>query len=246
MAREEPGGRPDGVSDLSAVADLLWRTDAERATEARPRLSARLIVEAAVSIADAEGLNSLSMQRVASELGYTAMAMYRHVPGKDQLIAAMIDAATGRPPAPAPTMTWRTEVEVWVDALWDLYLSHPWMTNAPTLSAPVGPNELAWFEALLSPLSRSALDRAELVPMAAFISSAVRDLARVATELDPAGAAAYGQVLAERLDPERFPVLCSLAGGDGFDDEEDGDVTPIVRCGLDRLLDGIEAQLEHP
>ncbi|MFE5658277.1 TetR/AcrR family transcriptional regulator [Streptomyces sp. NPDC056517] len=246
-----------GPADLGAVADLLWRADPghpQRAEETRPRLGVRLIVNTAVAVADAEGLDALSMQRVASELGCSAMALYRHIPSKDQLVAAMTDAATGRPPAPpspassaspdTPDTPWRAEVEAWVEALWNLYLGHPWMLRAPTLSAPVGPNELAWFEALLSPLHRAGLDRRELIPIATFVSSAVRDLARVATELDPAGAAAYGEVLARRLDPTRFPTLCSLAGEEGLDEAEDGDVTPIVRHGMRFLLDGIEARIK--
>ncbi|MCX4692347.1 TetR/AcrR family transcriptional regulator [Streptomyces sp. NBC_01408] len=244
MPRADRTGRPSGTSDLSDVADLLWRTDAEHDEEPRPRLSAGRIVAAAVAVADAEGLDALSMQRVASELGCTAMALYRHIPGKEQLIAAMTDAATGRPPTPpSPAAQWRVEIESWVEALWGLYLSHRWMLRAPTLSAPVGPNELAWFEALLNPLLRAGLDRGRLIPVATFLSSAVRDLARVATELDPAGAAAYGEVLAQRLDPQRFPTLCSLAGGEGLDEEEDGDVAPIVRHGVRYLLDGIEAEV---
>ncbi|WOX23498.1 TetR/AcrR family transcriptional regulator [Streptomyces solicathayae] len=235
------------TNELSAVADLLWRADADRAEQARPRLGVDLIVRTAVAVADAEGLDGLSMQRVASELGCTAMALYRHVASKDQLIAAMTDAATGRPPATSsPDTTWRTEVESWVQALWGVYLGHPWMLQAKTLSAPVGPNELAWLEALLAPLHRAGLDHGELIPLATFVSSAVRDLARVATELDPAKAAAYGQVLAERLDPDRFPTLCSLLGTEGLDDEEDGDVTPIVRHGMQCLLDGIETRLASP
>ncbi len=133
------------------------------------------------------------MQRVAAELGCTAMALYRHVPGREHLLAAMADAAGGHPPAATGT-GWRGEVEAWVDALWSTYCSHPWMVRIPTVSAPVGPNQLAWFEALLSPLARSGAARGELIPLATFISGAVRDLARIATELDPAGAASYGQV----------------------------------------------------
>ncbi|MGC4937961.1 TetR/AcrR family transcriptional regulator [Kribbella sp. DT2] len=235
----------EGASDLGRIADLLWRTEGDRREDARLRLSARRIVTAAVALADGEGLEVVSMQRVASELGYTTMALYRHIPSKEHLVVAMVDAATGRPPVPpSPPGAWRSEVEAWVHAVWNLYLQRPWMLRAPTLSAPVGPNEMAWFEALLSPLARAGIARAEMIPIATFISSAVRDLARVATELDPAGAAAYGQVLAERLNPEQFPVLCSLAAEDGLDEDEDGDVTPIVRYGIERLLDGIEAALD--
>ncbi|MFF4391365.1 TetR/AcrR family transcriptional regulator [Streptomyces sp. NPDC001552] len=240
MPREPRGpGGSAAPPDLAAVADLLWRVDAERAAEGRPRLTPRRIVDAAVAVVDTDGLDALSMQRVATELGCTAMALYRHVPGREHLLAAMVDAASGRPPA-ATGAGWRAEVEAWVDALWATYRSHPWMVRVPTVSAPVGPNELAWFEALLSPLARSGADRGELIPLATFISGAVRDLARIATELDPVGAASYGRVLAERLDPGNFPTLCALAGEPGLDDGEDGAVAPIVACGIARLLDGIE------
>ncbi|MFI7355625.1 TetR/AcrR family transcriptional regulator [Streptomyces avidinii] len=240
MPREPRGpGGSAAPPDLATVADLLWRVDAERPTEGRPRLTPRRIVDAAVAVVDADGLDALSMQRVATRLGCTAMALYRHVPGREHLLAAMTDAACGRPPA-ATGAGWRAEVEAWVDALWSTYGRHPWMVRVPTVSAPVGPNELAWFEALLNPLARSGAARGELVALATFISGAVRDLARVATELDPAGAASYGRILAERLDPGNFPTLCALAGEPGPGEEEDGAVAPIVACGIARLLDGIE------
>ncbi|MFG2483836.1 TetR/AcrR family transcriptional regulator [Streptomyces virginiae] len=240
MPREPRGpGGSTAPPDLATVADLLWRVDAERTAEGRARLTPRRIVDAAVAVVDADGLDALSMQRVATELGCTAMALYRHVPGREHLLAAMTDAAGGRPPA-ATGAGWRAEVEAWVDALWSTYCAHPWMVRVPTVSAPVGPNQLAWFEALLSPLARSGAAREELIPLATFISGAVRDLARIATELDPAGAASYGRILAERLDPGNFPTLCALAGEAGLDEEEDGAVAPIVACGIARLLDGIE------
>ncbi|CAM5456217.1 TetR family transcriptional regulator [Streptomyces spiroverticillatus] len=245
MPRTPRTPRPAAGVELASLADLLWRTQSDSPGEPRLRLSAPLIVRTAVTLADTEGLDAVSMQRVAAELGCTAMALYRHVPGKDQLVAAMNDAAIGHPPA-SGAVGWRTEVEAWVEALWGLYLSHPWMLHTPTRSAPVGPHELAWFEALLTLFQQAGVERGQLIPLATFVSSAVRDLARVATELDPDGAAAYGQVLAERLDPARFPTLCALAGEEGLDEAEDGDVTPIVRHGLRYLLDGIDARVaEH-
>jgi Bacterial regulatory proteins, tetR family len=60
------------------------------------------IVELAIAVADSEGLDAISMQRVASELGYTAMALYRHIPGKPELVDLMREAAFGLPPSPLP------------------------------------------------------------------------------------------------------------------------------------------------
>ncbi|MGW1119932.1 TetR/AcrR family transcriptional regulator [Streptomyces tanashiensis] len=222
--------------DKSAAATfrLLWETK----KSARSSLSVDRIVEAAIALADAEGLGAVSMQRVAGELGYTAMALYRHIPGKDQLVALMVDRAQGNPPADSGK-EWRTEILNWADAAWDFCLAHPWTLRVATTGAPTGPNELAWFEALLRPLARSGLAAENLVATAMFISSAVRDLARIATEIVPTGSD-YGNLLAEVVQPDRFPTLASLATSGTL--EDDGDVRPALDFGLNLILDGLGAR----
>jgi AcrR family transcriptional regulator len=232
---------PAQRGDPFTVSELLWRTEAAPAKAERPRLSVDSILASAVAIADAEGLDALSMQRIAMELGYTPMALYRHVPSKAHLVAAMTDAAYGMPPvATSRRRSWRAEVESWVTALLGLYGRHPWLVRTPTTTAPLGPNALAWTEALLRPLARAGLSGGDLLGAATFVSSAVRDLARISSELDPAAAADYGRVLAERLDPKRFPIMAELAANATFEDNA-GDVAPMVWFGLRRLLDGIDA-----
>jgi AcrR family transcriptional regulator len=232
---------PAHPADPVTVSQLLWRTEGAPAKAERPRLEVNSIVESAIAIADAEGLDGLSMQRIGSELGYTPMALYRHVPSKAHLLAAMNDAAYGSPPIPTGRRrSWRGEVESWVTALWRMYGLHPWLVKTPTTTAPIGPNALAWTEALLRPLARAGLSGGDLLGAATFVSSAVRDLARIDSELDPAAAADYGRVLAERLDPKRFPIMAQLTANATFEDGE-GDVAPMVWFGLRRLLDGIDA-----
>jgi AcrR family transcriptional regulator len=230
-------------ADPLTVSELLWRTEPEPVKVERPRLGINSILASAIAIADAEGLDALSMQRIASELGYTPMALYRHIPSKAHLIAAMTDATYGTPPVPTSRRrSWRTEVESWVTALWRLYERHPWLVKTPTTTAPIGPNALAWTEALLRPLARAGLSGGDLLAAATFASGAVRDLARIATELDPAAGADYLRVLAERLDPKRFPIMAELTANATFDDE--GNVAPMVWFGLRRLMDGIDAYAE--
>ncbi|MFE5484897.1 TetR/AcrR family transcriptional regulator [Streptomyces sp. NPDC056527] len=222
--------------DKSAAATfrLLWETK----KSARSSLSVDGIVEAAIALADAEGLGAVSMQRVAGELGYTAMALYRHVPGKEQLVALMVDRAQGSPPAESGK-EWRAEILNWADAAWDFYLAHPWTLRVATTGAPTGPNELAWFEALLRPLAQSGLAAENLVATAMFVSSAVRDLARIATEILPSGSD-YGNLLAEVVQSDRFPTLASLTTSGTL--EDDGNVRPALDFGLNLILDGLGAQ----
>lgn len=212
------------------TVDFLWRERGD--PETRQKLSADTIIEAAIAIADADGLAAVSMQRIGRELGYTAMGLYRHVPGKAELIAAMTDTAYGPPPRPPKSRRWRAEVEAWVEALWQRYETHPWTVQVPTRGTPIGPNELAWFEALARPLA--TVGGLDVISAATFLSSAIRDLARITFELDP-DQAAYAELLAQRIDPQCYPTLSRLFGTD-----HGADLTPITAHGVRLFLDGIE------
>ncbi|MFG2106838.1 TetR family transcriptional regulator [Micromonospora chersina] len=62
-------------------------------------------------MADADGLEGLTMQRVAESLDVTKMALYRYVPGRAELVALMLEAAVGEPPAPPPGADWRGRLD---------------------------------------------------------------------------------------------------------------------------------------
>lgn len=182
------------------------------------------------------------MQRVADAFGYTPMALYRYVPGKAQLVELMTDRAYGQPPATDATAHWRQAVEEWARGLWEAYARHPWTLRVPTGSAPIGPNELAWFEACLAALAKTGLDDGEQVALATFVSSSVRDLARISHELRPM-AFGYAGVLEQVVQGDRFPTLAAMLGAGSFDDDgDDGGVRPYLDLGLQLLMDGIEAR----
>lgn len=81
------------AEELPRVARLLWSGTERSGRGRRPALTLDRIVEAAIAIADADGIGALSMQRVATELGSATMSLYRHVPSKDDLVALMLDTA---------------------------------------------------------------------------------------------------------------------------------------------------------
>jgi AcrR family transcriptional regulator len=228
---------------LARSIEVMWNPGGSSTRADRPRLNVSRIVELAIAVADSEGLDAVSMQRVAGELGYTAMALYGHIPGKPELVDLMREAAFGLPPESAASDgDWRTEIERWVHALWERYLQHPWALRVPTRSAPIGPNELAWFEAALRALSGTGLSAADMIAVTTFLSSAVRDMARIASELEPMGPG-YGHVVARIIDGGRYPILTGLIRAGTFEDSNDDDVRPMLDLGLHHLLDGIEAHL---
>ncbi|MFD0534632.1 TetR/AcrR family transcriptional regulator [Actinomadura luteofluorescens] len=84
--------------DPRTLAELLWGQRKPRSRGPRPAFDLARLADTAVKVADAEGLEAVSMHRIAAELGFTKMALYRYVNGKTELMAIMIEAAVGTPP----------------------------------------------------------------------------------------------------------------------------------------------------
>src|SRR5437763_13866566 len=75
-----------------------------------PKLTRAAIVDTAITLADEEGLDGLSMRHIAERMGVGAMSLYRHVANKDELLALMTDEISARNPYPSPegkNWTWR-------------------------------------------------------------------------------------------------------------------------------------------
>ena len=114
-------------------------------------------------VADTEGLDAVSMGRVAAELGTAPMSLYRHVSAKEELLTLMVDAAWGPAPdgpvpdGPVPGEGWRVGLARWAWALRAGARRHPWVVRIPISGLPIMPREVAWFEdALFKPETRES------------------------------------------------------------------------------------------
>src|SRR5690349_12515463 len=132
------------------TADFFWAPRPRPTRGPKPALTLDQIADAAIAIADAEGLAAVSMQRVAADLGYTKMSLYRYLPGKTELVAAMLERALGRPPELGKP--WRDALTDWATALLAEYEGHAWALEASTGRRPIGPHEIAWMESALRTL----------------------------------------------------------------------------------------------
>ncbi|HEY0533447.1 MAG TPA: TetR/AcrR family transcriptional regulator [Actinoplanes sp.] len=217
------------------TADFLWREPARPSRGPKPALTLEQIADAAVAIADAEGLAAVSMQRVAADLGYTKMSLYRYLPGKAELVAAMVERALGEPPAIAG-QAWRAGLTAWANALLTACVGHPWAQEATTGSRPVGPHELGWTEQALRVLPEG-LTGAERMDTVATLAGHVR---MIAGQASPGGEpeveleASMARAMAEHAD--RYPAvaeaIADIAANGGADD--------AFSFGLERILDGLE------
>src|SRR5690242_14715389 len=94
----------------------------------RPRLTVDEIARAAIAVADGKGLSSLSMRRLADDLGVTAMSLYTYVPGKAELLDVMLDAVYAETARPDDVPGgWRERLRLIARENWKLYHRHPWM-----------------------------------------------------------------------------------------------------------------------
>jgi AcrR family transcriptional regulator len=239
----------DETSEMERRLALLWGARAPGRRGPRPRLSPERIAGAAIRVADTEGLEALSMQRVAAELGCAPMSLYNHVPNKDALLELMVDTAAGEPPPAADGPHWREGVLTWTDALWRTLRRHPWVLRAPVEHAPLGPRNLAWFDRLVGHLLTAGLAHGEAVSAALHLLSAIRGMAQVTADLTrtdhgtPRDGAETARLLAQVMDPDLFPALDAVVRAGvplGSVPEGDGP-PPDTRFGVERFLDGVEA-----
>jgi TetR/AcrR family tetracycline transcriptional repressor len=121
------------------------------------KLTARAIAERALEIGDAEGLDAVTIRRLATDLGVTPMALYWHYKNKEQLLVGMADHLIGGfAPKPADERLWQEQLRDLVEGLIRSLRTHPCAKNVIEQIDPVAvPNFLIVWDRALG-LARSA------------------------------------------------------------------------------------------
>lgn len=233
---------------LRRRSELLWddRTPSTRGPKAG--LTPDDVVQAAMQIADEDGLSAVTMSAVAARVGFTTMATYRYFPNKEALFDAIVDAGLGLPPRPtAPRGNWRDEVAQWARAKRAMLCARPWLAELPFVAAPHGPNWLGWLEAVTKPLSSTGLSSPDLGEMIGVIDGFTRGASDTAVSLarsrargmsDQEWAAAVGADLGRAIGDPRFPTFAALITTPS--DRRPRSMDESFEFGLQRVLDGIE------
>lgn len=273
---EQPPGTTQGPAqehELPVVVQRLWGDAAPRRRGPKPALSAAQIVRAAMDLADAEGLAAVSMSRVAEAVGYTSMALYRHVSGKDELLVLMSDAVAADLPDIPADGGWRAGLEAWTRAQIELALTRRWMLELPLSAVPPGPNRLRWMDQAFGVLRDLDLPADEKLTIIGLLAQHVLGEARVhvetrraavdkarrdaglpdgtpESELDPAAIEAadpytdFETVLMRYAGPQAYPNLfASFAAWAG--EPIESPVEDDIAFGITVVLDGIEAHLRR-
>jgi len=146
-------------TDSQPKHGLIWERLQQAAAGARLALNRDQIIRTAITIADAEGAPAISMRRIATELGSTAMALYRHVFSKDDLLDLMLDAVFGEIALlEQPAGDWRADLRAFAYASRAVLKRHPWVLPLLISRPTLGPNYLRWFEFSLACIADRGLD----------------------------------------------------------------------------------------
>lgn len=143
--------------------NLAWSQRRTPGRGPKPSVSAEQIARAAILVADEEGLEAVTMQRIAGAVALTTMALYRYVSSKSDLVDLMIDWASDAAPIfGKPSQPWSVRLKEWAHRCFAIYREHPWFLEATTMRRSImGPKELSWMEAALAMLAESGLAREE-------------------------------------------------------------------------------------
>jgi DNA-binding transcriptional regulator YhcF (GntR family) len=225
---------------------------ASPATAPAPALSTAKVISTAIAMADAEGIEAISMRRIAAELGTPTMSLYRHVDSKDGLVLLMIDSVLGEDSFPPPSADWRADLEVSARLQWAAFQRHPWLAGVMSISRPqLVPNGFRYTEWCLRALAPLDLSMEAMMYISVIVFSHVKalatDIAFEAEQQQDTGLTADEYMttrstdIAAMVSPSDLPLLASLVHSDDFD----LDLDALFEFGLQRLLDGIESWLPH-
>jgi AcrR family transcriptional regulator len=225
--------------------ELAWGRRPRATRGPKPGLTLDRIVAAGIKVAMTDGIGSMSMTRVASELGVGTMSLYRYVTAKDELLTLMVDDVLGSPPPAPPGEHWRSGLTRWAVGVRDAYRRHPWALRVPISAPPLGPNNVAWLDNALRTLTETPLSEQEKLSTVLLVSGFVRNDATL--NLDMAAGAAgssggqmmamYARMLGALIEGGDFPALADAVASGALEDEDDPDSE--FEFGLERILDGV-------
>ncbi|MFD8492903.1 TetR/AcrR family transcriptional regulator [Amycolatopsis sp. NPDC059657] len=245
MTRRSP------APDLARSVYLLW---GHHPAPGRSGLTVSAIVGAGIEIADADGLEAVSMRKVADHLGVGAMSLYGHVPGKEDLTALMVDSVIGELyDGDVEAADWRAAMKYVASRNWALYERHPWLLDARSTRLALGPNISRKYETELRPLDGIGLSDVEMDAALTLVLTHVESTARVhrsttRTRTDSGMSDAewwrvVAPVLEQVMAGEDLALSARVGGAVGAEFNAAENPEHALAFGLDTILDGIAARL---
>ncbi|PXY28037.1 TetR/AcrR family transcriptional regulator [Prauserella muralis] len=226
----------------------VWTRPPQRSRGPAPAYSRERIADAAIAIADSDGLDAVTMRRVAAELGTGAMSLYRYVESKEGIFELMGDRMLGRQEWRELTGDWRTDLADLARGQRALLLAHPWLLRIWSGRPGFGPHTMRGFERSLSIVDGLGLDIDAMLETVSLVDTWVNGYVRA--ELDAkeffGGSSdedvhhALGPYLEQVMSSGQYPLLTRV-----LTDAASPHIEPDARFerALQRILAGVEATL---
>jgi AcrR family transcriptional regulator len=215
------------------------------------------IVTVAVTVADAEGTDAISMRRIARELNVGTMSLYWYVQSKEELLQLMLEKVQMEAEAPEPSGDWRADLRGYARTTRAALLHHPWAIDFLGVGPPSGPTDAGNLERLIAAVDGLGLEPGVamqvLMTLGTFVMGAVlREIQEIRWQRGAAEAAAgmteeeieeFVAGFSRRLQESgRYPHIAKIMDA-GIDPDAPETRDERFEFGLDCVLDGIAARL---
>ena len=208
--------------------------------EARARLNRDKVVGSAIALADASGIESLSMRKLGGELGVEAMSLYNHVSNKGDLTDAMIDGVFAEIDLPSGGTDWRTAMRHRAISVRKVLARHPWATGLMESRTTPGPATLRHHDAVLGILREAGFSIVLAAQASSVLDSYIYGFVLQERNLSATslGSTRLAQVILARLATQDYPHVAELTVEHVLQPGYDHDAE--FEFGIDLILDGLE------
>ena len=220
-------------------------TRTKRAARHRAPLNRDRVLHAALALADEGGIEALTMRGIGEALGVEAMALYRHVANKDDMVDGLVDLVFGEIDLPAPGADWKTAMRERAISVRDALMRHRWAIGLMESRRNPGPANLRHHDAVIGILRASGFDMATAAHVYPLLDSYIYGFAMTQMNLPFESTSEITEVAESML--QAFPVnaypnlaafITEHAMKPGYDHANE------FEWGLDVILRGLEASLE--
>jgi AcrR family transcriptional regulator len=221
-------------------------TEPTPSAESRVPLSRERVLGAAVSLADEDGIEALTMRELGLRLGFEAMSLYNHVANKDDILDGMVDLVVSEIDLPSDTVDWKEAMRRRAISAQSVFSRHPWASALIDSRESSGPARLRYFDWMIGTLRRAGFTLEMTAHALSVLDSYIYGFGRQQLNVSPEGdvtpeemAEAFLRAIPADEYPDLREMVVEHAMKSGYDEGAD------FRFGLDLILDGLQKLLDR-
>ena len=221
-------------------------TEPTPSAESRVPLSRERVLGAAVSLADEDGIEALTMRELGLRLGFEAMSLYNHVANKDDILDGMVVLVVSEIDLPSDSVDWKEAMRRRAISAQSVFSRHPWASALIDSRESSGPARLRYFDWMIGTLRRAGFTLEMTAHALSVLDSYIYGFGRQQLNVSPEGdvtpeemAEAFLRAIPADEYPDLREMVVEHAMKSGYDEGAD------FRFGLDLILDGLQKLLDR-